>query len=405
MSLALVGAALIGAGATYYASESAGDAQQDSIRSAERLSGAGLAAQNAASRQQLELARPLIETRDASLRALQTLFGLPVSRPSDPLGSSGAGSNGSRLIALNGLSTVGQHSRQTNSTLTDMIAPPALRNEGIVGAASVRDGAGGAPSLFYDPGAHAIVDANGALVYNVPNQPGVIEGLRSGFNNQVRIDEQGNLFSVGSSGERPINIQLARQSPEEAAEFIGGSATNPAADRNAMVSMLMDTPGIKFVDDQGRRELEQMFAARGLRRSGAAFEAGLDRSTNLAQTNYRNLVLNPLFELAGFGQRGADSASDTLGRAGDNASANQSTLAGLALQSGNARASSFDRAGQIGSNLADTLAGLYEANRGAPTKPGLGQTPADISKGGVNPLASLYIDRDPIQLRDYAYGD
>ena len=156
MTMALVGAALIGAGGTYLAANSAADAQQDAVRSAERNTAAGLAAQNQATRQQLELARPLVETRDASLRALQTLFGLPVSRQSDPFGAGGQGSNGSRLVALNGLSTDGQHSAQTNTK-----GPLGINTFGttplIPGTSPARRaGAGGSPSLFYDPGSNTL---------------------------------------------------------------------------------------------------------------------------------------------------------------------------------------------------------------------------------------------------------
>lgn len=360
MTMVLIGSALLTAGAGLYTANKAEQSQDRAIASAERQTQAGIAQQNASTRQQLELARPLVETRDSALNALQTLFGLPQTARSDVLGAGGRGSNGSRLVALNGISTTGQHSAQTNrSSLGSILDPAGLNLPGPLAEQKRGGGAGGSPSLFYDPGSNTIVDGNGALVYNVPEGGGIIEGLRHGYNNQVSIDANGNLTSIGSGGSNPINIRLQRQTPEQAQEFVGGSATNPSSDRTTLIDTLMQTPGIRFVDEQGRKELEQMFAARGLRRSGAAFEAGVQRASDLASTNYTNLVLNPLFQLAGFGQQGAAAAGGALAQQGQNATQNAGTLANLALQSGNARASSYQATGQAVGDLASNLAGIY----------------------------------------------
>lgn len=365
MSMVLLGAALLTTAGTVYASSKASDAQDKSLQSAERQTLAGIAQQNASTRQQLELARPLVETRDAALGKLQVLFGLPQTAPSDPLGASGRGSNGSRLVALNGLSATGQHSAQTNrSTLGSILDPAGLNLAGPLAETKTGGGAGGSPSLFYDPGSNTIVDGNGNLVYNVPEGGGVIEGLRHGYNNQVSIDANGNLTSIGSGGSNPINIRLQRQTPEQAQQFVGGSATNPATDRTSLINELMQTPGIDFVDQQGRKELEQMLAARGLRRSGPGYAAGIQRASDLASTNFSNLVLNPLFQLAGFGQQGASQASGALAQQGQNATQNAGTLANLALQSGNARASSYQQTGQTIGDLASNLAFIYDKSGG-----------------------------------------
>lgn len=403
MTMAIVGAALIAAGGTIYAAEKASDAQDSAINSAERQTLAGIALQNASTGRQLELARPLIETRDNALRALQTLFGLPQSAPSDPLGASGRGSNGSRLVALNGLSTTGQHSAQTSrSTVSSILDPPGLSPGGPLARKKTGGGAGASPSLFYDPGSNTIVDGNGQLVFNVPEGGGVIEGLLHGYNNAVSVDTNGNLTSIGSNGSSPINIRLQRQTPEQAQEFVGGSATNPSADRTTLIDTLMQTPGIQFVDQQGRKELEQMLAARGLRRSGPGYAAGIKRASDLASTNYSNLVLNPLFQLAGFGQQGANQASGALAQQGQNATANSQTLANLALQAGNARASSYQQTGQTIGDLASNLAFIYDRNGGFGQVPKTGTLTTNKQPSSVSPLAAAvtttpgYLYNDPL---------
>lgn len=398
MSFVMVGAALISAGGAIYAGNKAASSQKDALKQAGQQTQAGIAAQQAATRQQLELARPLIETRDNALRSLQVLFGLPQTRPSDPYGASGQGSNGSRLVALNGLSTAGQHSAQTNTgSITNPLTPLGMNT-------TKTPGAGGSPSLFYDPGSNTIVDGNGQLLYNVPEGGGVIEGLRHGYNNQVRIDANGNLTSIGSSGENPINIRLQRQQP---GDVQAGQATDPTAERNTLLSTLMQTPGIQFVDQQGRKELEQMLAARGLRRSGAAYEAGIQRASDLASTNYQNLVLNPLFQLAGFGQQGAAAAGGALAQQGQNATANSQTLANLALQSGNARASSYAQTGQTIGDLASNLAFIYERNGGfGGAAPKTGTMTTNKQPSSVTPLAGYTYNNPlaPNSLYDNVYG-
>jgi hypothetical protein len=220
-------------------------------------------------------------------------------------------------------------------------------------------------SLFFDTGSGAIVDGQGDLVANVPEAGGVIPGLVHGQDNQVAIGADGSVTSVGSRGQNVLGIPRLTRAPAPVAPAAAQeTAPAPMEQRNALIDSLMNTPGIRFVDEQGRRELEQMMAARGLRNSGRALEAGIQRASDLASTNYTNLVLNPLFQLAGFGQQGTGLAANAIGQRGQNVSANQNTLANLALQSGNARASSFQAQGQVVGDLASNLAGIYARNGG-----------------------------------------
>lgn len=376
--------AAIQAGLQYSASQQAADAQQSALDTATAQTRQGARQQAAATGQALELSRPLVQTRDNALNVLQTLFNLPRTAASNIAPTPGfGGTSGAQLVSLPGVRVVDQRGKKDSTGPIDFLG--AFSKGGRQEVSS---------QAFYDPSRGVFVDEFGSVVASRPGEGGVIAGLTHGSDNQVRVGADGKLYSVGSRGE----IEIGSTLPSIQA---GGGGINEAAgsqfipeDRNALVSMLMNTPGVQFVDDQGRRELDRMFAARGLRRSGAAYEAGIDRAAGQASTNYTNLVLNPLFQLAGFGNSGTGVAAGAIAGAGNNARGTSNDLAELALQSGNARASSFERAGQIGSSLADTLAGLYERNRADAGK--VGSASASRSTAGGNPLASLYINRDPI---------
>jgi hypothetical protein len=379
MSMVQIGAALITAAGTYVAADSAANTSEEAIASAGAQSRIGARQQAQSTGQQLEISRPLVQTRDSALNALQTLFGLPQTAPTQ-LAATGSfgGTVGQRLIPLSGVAS----------------------KEQVQGGRDIRQ------QTFYDPSTGRFVDESGAVLGMRPDGGGVVDGLTSGKNNSVRVDADGRLYSVGSGGENAITTLPGMPAQ---GEFVGGSATNPSSDRTTLIDTLMQTPGIRFVDEQGRKELEQMFAARGLRRSGAAFEAGVQRASDLASTNYTNLVLNPLFQLAGFGQQGANQAGGALAQQGQNATQNAGTLANLALQSGNARASSYQATGQAVGDLASNLAFIYERGR-RPTDDKTGTVTASKPgfpplQTGINPDAPLPANYFRDGLYNSVYGD
>lgn len=390
MSMVAIGAALIGGAASLSAAQQGANAQESALNQAGAQTRQGIRAQTAATGQQLELARPLIQTRDNALRALQTLFGLPQTAPSQIAASPGfGGTSGQQLVSLPGVRVVDQTKKGDKTAPADLLG--AFSKPGRSEISS---------QAFYDPARRVFVDETGAVVD--------AGQLTHGSDNKIRVGPDGKLYSVGNRGETEIGTLptvTAGQGINEAdgSTFIPGSATNPSSDRQTLIDTLMNTPGIRFVDDQGRKELEQMLAARGLRRSGAGYVAGIRRASDLASTNYSNLVLNPLFQLAGFGQQGANAAGNALGQAGQNATQNAGTLANLALQSGNARASSYQQTGQAIGDLASNLAYLYERRGQEVPKTGTvtATKPAPIT------ASPNFVYRDPLapnSLYDNTYG-
>lgn len=398
MSMALVGAALIAGGSQIAAGQQAASAQNNALGAANAQTQAGIRAQTAATGQQLELARPLIQTRDNALGKLQVLFGLPQTAPSQIAATPGfSGTSGQGLIALPGVRVIDQTKKKDSTSAADLLGAFSKPGRDEIST-----------SAYYDPARRAFVDANGAVV----DQSKLVHGS----NNTVRVGADGQLYSVGSRGENALGITLptitAGQGMNEAAgsTFIPGSATNPATDRTSLINELMQTPGIQFVDQQGQKQLDQMFAARGLRRSGSAYAAGIQRASDLASTNYTNLVLNPLFKLAGFGQEGAAQAGGALAQQGVNATNNASTLANLALQSGNARASSYQATGQAIGDLASNLSNIYARGGLAGSVGKSGPLTATKTPSSASPLAGYIVNgpngafNDPTGLYSSIYG-
>ena len=72
----------------------------------------------------------------------------------------------------------------------------------------------------------------------------------------------------------------------------------------------------------------------------------------LAATNYQNLVLNPLFQLAEFGNQQAAQQQQL----GSNTASN---LSNIALSTGNARGSAYQNAGNIIGNTANDVGNAF----------------------------------------------
>jgi len=119
---------------------------------------------------------------------------------------------------------------------------------------------------------------------------------------------------------------------------------------------VMSDPGYQFGLNQGQRQLEHSFNARGMRDSGAALKAASEFGNDYATTKYDaalNRQLNPLQSLAGLGQSGAN----TIATAGSQTAGAVSNLqSGL----GNALAASQLAQGNTYANTANQLAGWYQ---------------------------------------------
>lgn len=356
------------------ASDNAAQAGVDAANQGAAANRNALAQQTQLTRQQLELQRPLIQTRDASLNQLNAFFGLPQVEASDVSGAPGRGTNGSRLIALNGITTTGQHTAKEGSSFADSLNPLNNLNpmQGVGNVLGTADGAAPdqSPQLFYDPGANAIVDSAGNLVSNVPSD-GVIPGLVHGFNNQVRIDAQGNVYSVGSGGENKLSFQLRPQAAQPASAAAGANTT-PAND----FSNILNLPIFSFQRKEGEGVINRNLANRGKFFSGER-GAGLLRFNNALVANRINEdFVQPRLTLAGYGQNAGNQAQNALAGQSSNVGQAGVNSALLASDRGNARASGYVGTANAVTGALGNLLTLREMNAG--------QTKPSSTKGGLS---------------------
>ncbi len=173
-----------------------------------------------------------------------------------------------------------------------------------------------------------------------------------------REPDPGGLEYYVSEGFTPAQVAAAHRGSDEYAQLVaegrlpasetGGAAPGQAAQPTAggiNLSQLIDeNPFIQEIIRSGEQAIDRGAAARGLNQSGGTLLdiAGLNRSA--ASGGLQQFVLNPLFQLAGFGPQAAGS----LGNAANSFAANAGNAV---LGAGNARASSFQNAGNIAGNF------------------------------------------------------
>lgn len=132
--------------------------------------------------------------------------------------------------------------------------------------------------------------------------------------------------------------------PDEArGETTAQESRAPAPAGVDLQSLVADNPLIEFNREQGEEALARRQSALGLSQSGSGIKDFIDFNQRLSGAGIQDFVLNPLFQLAGFGSQGASQ----LGSAAQNTGSN---LSNIALNTGNARASSFQNAGNIVGN-------------------------------------------------------
>ncbi len=291
-------AAAVGGLATYAAGNAAS-------RSTDRASDRATAFQREALNTQTALSAPYRAFGESGVSRLARLLGL-----SDPT-TSAARSN---LVPLAGLSTTGQHSKQTNTK-----GPLGINTFGttplISGTSpSTREGPDGSTSLFYDRTTGRIVDGMGNQISDA-NGEGVIQGVLSGFNNPVRRDAQGNLYAQGSKGEGRLNLNLSRLTPEEIA------AQQPQATTSGGTSQILDElrqmPGYQFRLAEGTRAARNAASTMGMTLSGNTLRGITEFGTGLADNYYQNEV-NNLMGVVGLGQAAAAGQAANVGATGVN---------------------------------------------------------------------------------------
>lgn len=126
----------------------------------------------------------------------------------------------------------------------------------------------------------------------------------------------------------------------------GPSADSGPAPLN-LDDLVTNNPLIRFNREQGERAVARGAAARGLNQSGGTLRDLAEFNQDLSGAGVQQFVLNPLFQLAGFGQQSASMGSSAALNTGTN-------LSNIALRSGDARSSAFSNAGNsIGSAISD----------------------------------------------------
>lgn len=328
MTFWAAGAALVGAGVSYLGSQQQAKAGEKASSKIAANDAATLQQQNALTRQQLELQRPVIQTRDAALNQLNAFFGLPPVKGSE----FGAGGAGHGLVALPGVTTGGAHSKQTGTSWQGALLSGGGTAAGVPTGQQVNGGGSGGGMLYYDPSSHTIVDADGNNVANVP-QSGQIEGLVSGFNNPVEIDASGQLYAVGSKGRGALGIAPLVPKPASAA----GSETAAPFDYNSVLS----NPAFEIQRRQGTGVINRNLAAQGKFFSGQRGNALLSFNNDLVRSHINEDYVNPRLTLAGYGAQAASGAQNALAGQSNNIGNYASNYANSATNQANARMSGY----------------------------------------------------------------
>jgi hypothetical protein len=374
MPLAIMaGTAVAGAGATAYAGNQSANATD---KASERATGF----QRDALAQQTALSAPYRAFGESGVSKLSRLLGL--TDPTSPAARS-------NLVPLPGITLTGVHSPKTErSTLGSILDPAGLNLPGPLAEKTSGGGSGGITGgLFFDRTTGRIVDRNGSVVLDAGAE-GIIPGAVHGYNNQVRRDAQGNLFSVGSKGENPLNINLTKLTPEELAAQ--GPQTG-AAGTNQILDELRNMPGYQFKLREGTRAAKNAASASGLTLSGNTLRGIEEFGTGLADSTYQSEV-NNLMGVTGLGQAAAAGQAANIGQANSN-------LGNLAINQGNTQAGIATNtiAGITGalSNAANqyysmqTLQGLMQPGgsslAASPAATGSGLSPAVWNSGWSGP--------------------
>ncbi len=120
-------------------------------------------------------------------------------------------------------------------------------------------------------------------------------------------------------------------------------------------SLITNNPGVQFAQQEDERATRNALAAAGLSGSGFGVDEFGRRASGRAATNFQSLVLNPLFQLAGFGPQ----AGAQINQANQ---ATQGNLGNLALGAGDARGSAFQNGFNSLGNVARDIGGLSLIN-------------------------------------------
>lgn len=298
IAVAVGGSALVGAGASIVGANKNADAIEKGSDQAAAVQGRALDAS-------LAINRPTQQLGNSAQRQLAALFGLP-----DPGGIDfdrvDSSASGAADVGIPGLSSGQQATSEDLRKIYQSVLGREPDAEGF---------------RFY---------ANSGLTAQQ-----IVEATRGSAEYQDKLVAGTLPDSETSTGQ----------------EFVGGSQTNPAFGGN-LNELVNNNPLIKFNIEQGERQISRNAAARGLQGSGRTLEDLTTFNNDQNAANGTGMVLNSLFQLAGFGQQGNAASQNALTQTANNQS-------NLALGAADARGSAFQNAGNAIGNAANDIGGAF----------------------------------------------
>jgi hypothetical protein len=321
-------------GGSLIANKQAQNSADQGLQQAGQANSNALRAQQGLTRQQLELNRPLIQTRDNALNQLNEFFGLPTSAPSS---TSGGQEN---LIALPGIKfqvSKGKKGSHTAADLLGAFSSPDQQGESV-------------GQVYFDQSSGTFVDGAGNLLANAPPGGGVVPGLVHGSDNQVSVGPDGSITSIGSRGQ----VQLAGIPKLVKSAAVQGTQAATQG-KGPDFSNILNLPIFDYQRKQGEGVINRNLAGQGKFFSGQRGQALLGFNNQLVANRINEDYVQPRLTLAGFGNQASANSQNALNNAGQNIGQAGATSADIANARGNTRASGYlaqgDALGQFGQNL------------------------------------------------------
>ena len=331
VAAAVIGSAVAGAGASIYGARRNADAIAEGSDQA-------AAVQREALRTNVALSRPQLEVGTGALGILASLYGIAPPTPID-FDNLGGGAGGRGAISgnrgLDGLAAIPGATWQGRPVFTDEnggIYAPTGRDASVEGGVTYLGQASEGNMRFKGPGGNTArfikTSTGGMLDYR-----------------------DGQFFDHRGPRANPIEIGPFQESTQPGV----GPAGAPGAGLN-LNDLVANNPLIRFNREQGERAIARGAAARGLNQSGGTLRDLSRFNQDLAGAGVQNFVLNPLFELAGFGPRAAAQIGGAAMTTGTN-------LGNLAMGAANARGSAYQNAGNTIGNLAGSVGDYFMMQR------------------------------------------
>lgn len=310
-----------------------------SRRQADAIEGgndSAIALQNRALDTSIELARPQLEVGNQALGVLAQLYGL---QPPTPINF-----DGNTAHPLYGDGNVPLSEEGIKQAYRDVLGREADR--GGLQHYLTRGPKTPPKSNFDRFNSSSVGNVAGTLLGG--STGGFIGGFLGGRDNRKRRSVTFNEFLEATKTTDEYKQRVARGDISEGTDFLSPPQQQQQQQQPIDLNSLVNgNPLIQFTRQQGERDLSRLAAARGINQSSDTLENLLQFNNDVSRAGVQDLVVNPLFQLAGFGPQ----ASNQL---------NQSTQAGLSnigqlnRDTANARGSSFANIGNtVGNGLVD----------------------------------------------------